>query len=186
MRILNFLLLAVFPTLFFTACAEDNQNEQAESEQQAASQRLEPEEPEKALEGASFVDFEGNTVELADFKGKVVLIDFWETWCQPCLSSFPTMNEVAKEYSDDFVVLAVTPGFSDTQEDAEEFAEDNNYDFQYLLDNNRLHQKLNVQGIPFKVYVDAEGNYIKTEMGSYGADQDYRQLTEIIEEHKES
>ncbi|MFW6157231.1 MAG: TlpA family protein disulfide reductase, partial [Balneolaceae bacterium] len=73
-----------------------------------------------------------------------------------------------------------------TQEDAEEFAEDNNYDFQYLLDNNRLHQKLNVQGIPFKVYVDAEGKYIKTEMGSYGADQDYRQLTEIIEEHKES
>lgn len=167
--------------LLFTACGGEKENENTTQQQ-----RLEPEEPEVALENATFTDFDGNTVSLSDFEGKVVMIDFWETWCKPCLSSFPTMDEVVQEYPDDFIVLAVTPGFSDTQEDAEEFTEDNEYNFVYLLDDQKIHQKLGVEGIPFKVYIDAEGNYIKTEMGSYGSQEDYRQLTKIIEEHRKS
>lgn len=138
------------------------------------------------IKQASFTDFEGNTVEVADFEGKVVMIDFWETWCKPCLASFPTMQKVLEEHGNDFVILAVTPGFVDTEEDAEQFISEHDYDFTFLMDSNKLHEKLGVQGIPFKVYIDAEGNFIKTSMGSSGEQAEYEELTSLIEENKTS
>jgi thiol-disulfide isomerase/thioredoxin len=52
-------------------------------------------------------------VHLADFKGKVVVLDFWATWCGPCISSFPHTQKLAAKYKDqDVVVLA--SGTSDT------------------------------------------------------------------------
>jgi len=136
------------------------------------------------VEQATFEDMSGNTVNISDFEGKVVLIDFWETWCKPCLAIFPTMQKLLEEYPDDFVVLAVNPGFADTEEDARNFIAEHDYDFNYLLDTNNLSEKLNVQSIPFKVYVDAEGNFIKSNIGSYGEEEDYKALKSVIEEHK--
>ncbi len=107
-----------------------------------------------------------------------------ETWCKPCLAIFPTMQKLLEEYPDDFAVLAVNPGFADTEEDARQFISEHDYDFNYLLDSNKLSEELGVQSIPFKVFVDAEGNYIKSSLGSYGADKDYQELKGIIEEHK--
>ena len=138
------------------------------------------------VEQATFTDLEGNEVSISDFEGKVVLIDFWETWCKPCLASFPTMQKVQEEYPDSFVVLAVTPGFTDTKEDAEAFAEEHDYTFEYLMDSNNLHQKLGVQGIPYKVYVDAEGNFIEKSMGTSGPEGDYKKLKKIIQKNKKS
>lgn len=141
---------------------------------------------EQAVEQARFVDLDGDMIPITRFEGKVVLIDFWETWCKPCLASFPTMQKLIDDYPDDFVVLAVTPGFSDTREDAREFKQEHDYDFVYLYDENKLHEKLNVQGIPFKVFVDAEGEFIEASLGSRGPDGDYKHAEEIIQEHRGS
>lgn len=136
------------------------------------------------VEAAQFTTLQGDPVELSDFKGKVVLIDFWETWCKPCLAIFPTMQKLLEEYPDDFAVLAVTPGFADTREDAIEFKSNHEYDFNYVMDSGNLSENLKVQSIPFKVFVDAEGSYIKSSLGSYGSERDYKELKSIIEKHK--
>lgn len=47
---------------------------------------------EAVIQRATFQDLDGNDVTLADFEGKVLLIDFWETWCGPCLQVFPAMD----------------------------------------------------------------------------------------------
>lgn len=138
------------------------------------------------IKQASFIDMQGDTVRTSDFEGKVVLIDFWETWCKPCLAFFPTMQQLQEEYPDDFAVLAVNPEFADSEEDAQQFIASHDYEFTYLLDKNNLSEKLGVQSIPFKVYVDADGNFIKTSVGSYGADKDYKELKSIIEAHKDT
>lgn len=138
------------------------------------------------VEQAAFTSLEGDTVSVADFKGKVVMIDLWETWCKPCLASFPTLEKLQEEYSDSFVVLAVTPGFTDTVKDARAFAEENDYNFTYLMDSNNLHKEIGVQGIPYKLFIDAEGKFIKKSLGTNGPEEDYKKIKQIIEKHKQS
>ena len=125
------------------------------------------------LEAAVFVDFEGNEVRLADYEGKFVLIDFWETWCGPCLQVFPAMQQLREEYPEDFVMLAVTVGMSDTKEDALGFIAENEYDFTWLYDENEVFVELGGQGIPFKAYVGPDGELLDVEMGSRGKEGDY-------------
>lgn len=154
--------------------------------EQADQQKEKKLTPEEYVEQASFTDLEGDTVNISEFKGEVVLIDFWETWCKPCLASFPTMQELLEEYPEDFTVLAVTPGFTDSPDDARTFKKEHDYDFHYLYDSQGLHQQLGVQGIPYKVFVDAEGEFIQRSMGSHGPQEDYKMIKQIIEEHKDT
>jgi thiol-disulfide isomerase/thioredoxin len=140
-----------------------------------------PNSPESIIENAVFTDLDGNEVKVSDFKGKVLIIDFWESWCGPCLQVFPSMDELRREYPDHFEVLAVTVGMSEGPEDAREFAEKNGYDFNWLYDQNDVFTRLGGHGIPFKAFVDPDGNFIKMEMGSYGREGDYNKTKEIIE-----
>ncbi|MDX1639683.1 MAG: TlpA disulfide reductase family protein [Balneolaceae bacterium] len=172
-------LIYLVALLFVIACSSEKKKETASD----SSQQNKSASSAEVVEQASFTDLQGNTVELSAFEGKVVLIDFWETWCKPCLSSFPTMQKLMENYPDQFVVLAVTPGFTDDKEDARTFAQNHDYDFEYLYDENKLHEKLNVQGIPFKVFVGPNGEFIESSMGSRGPEGDYKHAKEIIEKH---
>jgi len=138
---------------------------------------------EAIVENAVFTDLDGNQVSIKDFEGKLVLIDFWESWCGPCLQVFPTMDELREEYPDQFEVLAVTVGLNEGPEDARKFAQENDYDFKWLYDETGVFTKLGGQGIPFKVFVDPDGNLISIEMGSYGREGDYNKTKELIQEY---
>jgi thiol-disulfide isomerase/thioredoxin len=62
-----------------------------------------------APEEVTFVDGNGETLSLADFKGKVILLNLWATWCGPCLNEMPTLDRLKAEMaSDDFDVIAVS------------------------------------------------------------------------------
>jgi thiol-disulfide isomerase/thioredoxin len=138
---------------------------------------------EEAVEQAVFEGLDGGSVAVSEFEGKIVMLDFWETWCKPCLNSFPTLDKLTQEYPDDFAVIAVTPGFMDGKPDAKKFADEHDYNFTYAMDTG-LAGKLSIQSIPYKVFVDADGNYLSTKVGSYGPERDYEEIKKIIEEHR--
>lgn len=175
-------VIIIFSLLFLAACGGEKK-EQSSAAESANTSNQESASKAAAVEQATFTDLQGNSVGIEKFQGKVVLIDFWETWCKPCLASFSTMQQLMDDYPDQFVVLAVTPGFTDTREDAREFAQNHNYDFVYLFDENKLHEELGVYGIPYKVFVGPEGNFIEASLGSDGPKGDYKHAKEIIEEH---
>lgn len=139
---------------------------------------------DSVLTEAVFYDLEGKEVHISDFKGKVILVDFWETWCGPCLQVFPAMDSLQNEYPEDFVVLAVNLNSSDTEEDVKQFQSENSYTFRYLIDKNNVGEEVITLGIPFKIYIDPNGYLIKSELGSAGTQGDYEKAKAIIEEFK--
>lgn len=179
--ILPFFLIAV------VACsdAETESAEVTEDEESTMqmSEDIEADVPVDAIESAVFTDWDGNEVKLTDFRGKTVLIDFWETWCGPCLNAMPALDKLMDDYPDDFVVIAVSPGWSDTEEAVRRFIDEHDYDFVYVHDE-KLATALEIRGIPYKVYIDPQGKYIKNETGSRGPDREYELISEVIESNR--
>lgn len=163
-----------------TACSSDDQ-QQAETQSQTA--QADNGEHASIVENAVFTDLDGNDVDISEFEGKLVLIDFWESWCGPCLQVFPAMEDLRGEYPDQFEVLAVTVGMTEGPEDARAFKEEHGYDFHFLYDEYGVFQDLGGSGIPFKAYVAPDGKFIKIEMGSHGRQGDYDRAKEMITEH---
>lgn len=136
-----------------------------------------------AVEAAEYRDWDGNPVRVSDFAGKTVLIDFWETWCSPCLAIMPALNQLMADFPDDFVVLAVSPGWSDTETVVRRFIDQHDYDF-IFVHGDELATKLEIRGIPYKVYVRPDGTFYKTETGSRGPQREFDAISEVIRSHR--
>lgn len=135
------------------------------------------------IEQASFISIDDNSrVYVSDFEGKVVLVDFWETWCVPCLQAMPTFQQVIEEYPDKFVVLAVSPGWSDTPDDVKRFRDEYGYDFVWVTDVDDIATKLEITGIPYKVFIGPDGKYISTELGAGGHQREYNKIMGVLDE----
>ena len=170
------LTLIILVSLTLSCASKKNENPRELSEEEA---RI-----ESVLKRASFQNMDGKEVYLSDFEGKVILIDFWETWCGPCLMVFPAMDSLRKEYGDDFEVLAVNTLTVDSQEEVAAFVEENPYDFNWLVDTNDVGSDVISLGIPFKVFIDPDGFLIKAELGSHGTQGDYLNAKVIVEDNK--
>ena len=148
---------------------------------------LAQDEPKLLGKGDKAPDFvsvtrDGKEVRLSDYAGKVVVIDFWATWCGPCIASFPHVQEVAKAHAaHDVVVLAVCT--SDSRGKFEEWIDKNGANHPNLVftcDPNdrssktfdkRASQALyHVQGIPTKFVVGRDGMITMAVVGHDGDD----------------
>lgn len=171
-----FLVTVLAISFLISACSETRKNPRELSDEQLKIGEI--------VWNSTFIDLDGNEVSVQDYKGKVVLIDFWETWCGPCLQVFPAMDSLRKNYPDDFVVLAVNLQDSDTPEEVAAFKTEKGYDFNFVLDKNEIGPKVISFGIPFKIFVDPNGYLIKAEVGSNGTEGDYLKAKTIIEDNK--
>ena len=117
----------------------------------------------------SVTDSQGNKVTSEDLLGKVLVIDFWATWCGPCKKSFPSMNKALKKFHDDPNVKFLFVHTFEREEAplaaAQEYLDQNNYAFPLYMDYQNKETKLNpmaaafhVNAIPTKIIIDPLGN----------------------------
>jgi thiol-disulfide isomerase/thioredoxin len=119
----------------------------------------------------SLVNFEGKPVSLADLKGKIVIVDFWATWCGPCKASFPSMQMAVNKYKNDpnvefvFIHTWEREDGKLATENAAKYIKENNYSFNVAMDlkdqasgTNKVVSSFGVSGIPTKFVIDKDGN----------------------------
>jgi cytochrome c biogenesis protein CcmG/thiol:disulfide interchange protein DsbE len=122
------------------------------------------EEATKKLSELNLLTIDGKEVKLSDYKGKVVLVNFWASWCPPCKEEMPIFEKVYQKYNDkNFVILAVN---MDTSEGAmKEFLEKNRYSFPIVRIKGEA--GLNIPGLPTSYLVDKDGSVKKIRLGVY-------------------
>jgi peroxiredoxin len=123
----------------------------------------------------TLVDAAGKKVTLADYKGKVIVLDFWATWCGPCISSFPGMQKVVDQYRDNpnvkILFVNTWERADDKVKKATDFLAAKKYRFEVLFDkDNSVAEQFTVDGIPTKFVIDQAGN-IRFQSIGYGGSE---------------
>lgn len=134
-------------------------------------------------------DLEGNKVSLSDYKGKVVFIDFWATWCPPCRASIPKVEALYEEYKDneDFVILGIN-----MQEDKDtimKFMDKQEISYPVLLGDKKVIATFKISAIPQFFIIDKKGEVYNKFVGfSPGVEElwqeDIKKLLKIREKDK--
>jgi peroxiredoxin len=110
-------------------------------------------------------DMSGKEVSLSDYRGKVVLMNFWATWCQPCLVELPHLQEIYKELEKDgLVVLGISVDAPRDVSKVKPIVKTRGLEFPILLDKSSSVLSLYnpSQALPYNVLIDREGKVIWT------------------------
>jgi len=168
-----FALAAVIALPFFPGCG-DTHEAQTASADPAGLCEADGAPADLAL---TLKDMNGVSVNLADFKGKPLLINFWATWCPPCLEEIPFLVELADKYRDDgLVILGIST--DDTPEQIKPYATELKMNYPVLvgLDQPDVERAFGAMwAIPVTIFVKKDGNVCKKHQGT--------QTKEFFESH---
>ena len=153
-----------------------------------------------AIPAPSFTlkDLNGNVVSLKDLKGKVVVLDFWSTWCVPCKKSFPAMQLAVNTYKNDpavkFLFIHTWETTKTPVEDVKKYIAQSGFNFQVLMDlkdgtgRNAAVEDYGVSAIPAKFIIDKAGNIVFKLTGFTGTDaaalQEISERINLAKNHK--
>lgn len=161
---------------------------QPESDVNMESSEAEEGSVEEVWNGDSSMDFsaqtnEGDTFTLSEQVGNVVLINFWATWCGPCVEEMPALQDLYEEYGDSGNVRIVLINAGESSRTVHRFLSQNGYTVPCIYDtDNTVNDQYGVMGIPYTVIFNKDGTVAETFEGSYGCEKQYELYKETIEE----
>lgn len=125
----------------------------------AAMKRLEDEDQERNEINFTLTDLDGHAWTLKDLKGKVVMLNFWATWCPPCRKEMPDLEALYKQFEPQgLVILGIS---DDDPEKVREFVQKQGTTYPVLLDpGSKVNELLHIQGIPKTFVYDREGKIV--------------------------
>lgn len=126
-----------------------------------------------------FKDGDGKTIDIAEQKGKVLFINFWATWCPPCIRELPSINKLRSQF-DEKDILFLMVDVDDNYMKSSKYIRDNNYDLAVYTPAGPIPSDFLSGSIPTTVVIDKEGQVVIRQEGS----ADYMS-PEIVEFFKE-
>lgn len=136
----------------------------------------------KPVPTIDFVDGQGRPRTLADFTGKVVLLNVWATWCGPCREEMPTLDRLQAQLGGaDFQVLALSIDQDGAQVVRDFYREIGIQHLELYIDNNaRAHRSLSAFGLPITLLLDRQGRELGRKLGA--AEWDSQEVIEYLRE----
>jgi peroxiredoxin len=159
-KIFGVLLLAILLQLCLTPSAH------GELEDLFSKIKIQPVKDKQMAPGFSLDGLSGGRVELKQFKGKVVFLTFWATWCGPCKEEMPSIEALHQQFKGkDFVVLTVAVDL-EGKIPVEKFIAKQGYTFYVLVDSkNEILDLYSVEGIPMTFVIDKQGRIVGKALG---------------------
>jgi thiol-disulfide isomerase/thioredoxin len=126
-------------------------------------------------------DLDGRTVRSSDFKGKVVVLDFWATWCGPCRAEIPGLVALQKEYAPEGLVIvgaSVDEGGAST---VKQFTEKLGVNYPVVLADEKVQQAFGgIEAIPTTFIIDRTGRIVKKDFGFTGKDEFEQEIKPLL------
>ena len=186
-NIIKIIIIIFTALILFTSCemidnftSKDKKNDNNTVEDKNGQEENEDDDNEEIVDdpdakveiGFAAPDFRvkllnGKTAKLSKYRGKAVLINFWATWCGPCVGEMPDIQKLSETFPDDLVVLAVN--CNEKKDNVDKFIKDNGYTFRIGLDENgEIQNKYPSSGIPYSIIVNPDGIITEIHLGASG------------------
>ncbi len=111
-------------------------------------------------------DLEGKTIRSTDFKGKVVVLDFWATWCPPCRAEIPDFIALQKKYAARGLAVIGVSVDQASLKTVKLFAEKNDINYPVMIADNKIVDSFGgIDGLPTTFIIDRNGNIVKQHLG---------------------
>lgn len=191
--------LALFLALQITGCSQKADQDKAARETEQSADSSQADTKEAAAQGESVIEFkpgmpikegvaapdftgeliDGTSITLSELQGKPVIINFWATWCGPCVKEMPAFERLKDDFGDKIGIIAVNCG--DDAETVKDFVEENGYTFPVVLDEEySISMLYPTNSIPYTVVLDAEGKVTHISTGALDADTMYERYKEAL------
>ncbi|MDQ3689573.1 MAG: TlpA family protein disulfide reductase [Chloroflexota bacterium] len=130
----------------------------------------------------SVTDLDGNSVHLADLRGRPVIVNFWASWCGPCVEEFPLLSEAATRHADEgLVVVGIV--WQDRSEAARTFMARNGATWSSAMDpEQQVARDYGILGPPETYFIGRDGTIVARQIGQISASSLDEKLAAIMEE----
>ena len=116
----------------------------------------------REIEKIKLTDFKGKPISLKQYQGKTIFINFWATWCKPCIYEMPSIAEAQSMLQNEKIIFLLAS--NESAEQIKDFSNAHNYKFYYVIIENS--EEMNVQALPTTFIFNRKGNLVFSETGS--------------------
>jgi thiol-disulfide isomerase/thioredoxin len=188
---MKFLLsLVIFLALFLSGCVKNEETKVVDNKQVTANNATVEKKDSSKLEAmptalmqAPMKSIDGKSFKLEDYKGKVLLVNLWATWCPPCIKEMPEIQKLSDEMKDEFQAVSITNFDEENTESAvKKFLSDSKFTYQQgIVEKSRMDEfviQSKSPGIPVNFVITKDGKLVKTLVGG----RRYEEFKSAVEE----
>ncbi len=129
----------------------------------------------------SLKSVDGKTIKLTDYKGKIVILDFWATWCPPCRRGIPDLISIQKEYKKKVVVIGISLDRDKTIKDVPGFMKEYGVNYPVVYGDDKIVVDYGgIRSIPTSFVVDQKGNIVDMHVGLVPKDVFVSKIKELL------
>ncbi|WP_276348878.1 TlpA disulfide reductase family protein [Daejeonella sp. JGW-45] len=140
----------------------------------------------EAIEEMVFKDENGKTITLSDLKGKAVFVNFWATWCPPCIAEMPSINKLSQKFKDKSNVVFLMVDMDADMKKSQKFMQKNGYDLNVYAPASQISPAYFAGALPTTLLFDKSGKLVfKHEGGADYGNAEFKKFLEATSLKKE-